>query len=142
MSQPNLKKEHSMLQIFAVLTIAFTFTLSAQTQQEAAVTVTIVPSAQSGGPDKTEIIAGTVTGKCDECSIILYAKAGDVWYVQPQADAVYTTIRDGKWSNETHLGTQYAAILAKRDFIPPAKTLLLPKVGDRILGVTIVDGRR
>jgi hypothetical protein len=130
--------------VLAIATaIASTLSLTAQTfEQEAPIVITAVPSAGQGGSDKMEMIAGKITVKCEGCRVILFAKGGDLWYVQPLADAVYTTIRDGKWSNETHLGTQYAALLAIADYVPPSKTSVLPKEGDGIVAVTIVAGRK
>jgi signal transduction histidine kinase len=71
----------------------------------------------------------------------LYARSG-AWYVQPYADQPFTTINpDSTWSNSTHLGTEYAALLVKPDYTPPSLTIELPALGDGVLAVTIKEGR-
>jgi signal transduction histidine kinase len=50
--------------------------------------------------------------------------------VQPSADHPFTNIApDGEWSNSTHPGMQYAAILVGPDFHPQSKTDVLPTEG-------------
>jgi hypothetical protein len=110
---------------------------------ERPVTITTVPPAGAGGPDKTDLIAGKVSLNCDDCNVVLFAKGGDmVWYVQPLADAFNTPIVDGEWHNTTHLGLEYAALLAKPGYIPPAKTTVLPREGGEVVAATVVAGRK
>ena len=66
-----------------------------------------------------------------------------VWYVQPYAATPYTTIRsDGAWSNQTHLGTEYAALLVSPDFKPPASSPDLPEQAEGVVAHIDVQGRR
>jgi hypothetical protein len=96
------------------------------------------------GPDRTETIAGTVSGvnarECD-CQIVLYAK-GDVYYVQPYVDAPYTELRaDGAFENETHLGSHYLAALVKKSYKAAATILEAPPVGGEVLAITVVKAK-
>jgi len=47
---------------------------------------------------------------------------------------------DSRWSNSTHLGTEYAALLVQPGYHPPSKILALPGVGDGIVLVSTVQG--
>src|ERR1051325_2441295 len=70
--------------------------------------ITQIPPADQGGVIKLDVIKGRVTGAQSNQVIVLYARSG-AWYVQPWADKPFTTIAaDSTWSNETHLGTEYA----------------------------------
>jgi hypothetical protein len=109
---------------------------------EAPVVITSVPPVHPGGPEEMERIEGKVTVKCGECRVILFAKGGDTWWVQPFADSAYTPVVDGKWGNDTHLGTEYAAMLVTREYVPPAKAASLPKEGNGVVAVTVVPGRK
>jgi signal transduction histidine kinase len=61
--------------------------------------------------------------------------------VQPFVETPLTQVLpDGTWSNSTHLGTEYAALLVQRGYVPPPLTLSLPNTGDGVIAVTIVDG--
>jgi hypothetical protein len=116
---------------------------AAQTTKEApesSISITTVPAWDPGGPDKTGSIAGTVRTTCGNCMVVLYAH-GDVWYVQPWANQPFTKISNGKWSNQTHLGAEYAALLVKPGFQAPTQTGVLPS-GANVLATTTERGRR
>jgi signal transduction histidine kinase len=103
--------------------------------------LTTVPPADKGGRPELDTIKGRVTGAKSGERIVLYARSG-AWYVQPYADQPFTTINpDSTWSNSTHLGTEYAALLVKPDYTPPSLTIELPALGDGVLAVTIKEGR-
>jgi signal transduction histidine kinase len=102
--------------------------------------VTTIPPADKGGGTTLDRISGNVTGASSEHQIVLYARSG-AWYVQPFADDAFTRIStNGTWTNSTHLGTEYAALLVEPGFSPPASTTELPAVGPGVLAVEIVDG--
>src|SRR5437762_2832328 len=106
----------------AFLAMAICTAVLAQTDKAIPkVTITVVPPADPGGPDKMDTISGEVYGDCPKCKIMVYAK-GDAWYVQPFANQTDTAINDAKWTADTHLGMEYAAVLARADWHPPAKT--------------------
>jgi hypothetical protein len=91
--------------------------------------ITEIPS-KGAGPDALETIAGTVSGvKVKDCKVVIFART-NTWYVQPYIDSPDTTINDdGTWHNDTHLGSQYAALLVKASYKPPTTTGKLPTGG-------------
>jgi signal transduction histidine kinase len=104
------------------------------------VEVTRIPDADLGGRPVLAIITGRATGAGSEDRVVLFARSGE-WYVQPFIDQSYTKIQsDLTWSNSTHLGTEYAALLVRPGYVPPAVTSELPKEGDNVLAVMTVDG--
>lgn len=106
------------------------------------ITITVVPPWDPGGPDKMAPIEGTVTNAEQGCKVVIYAH-GDVWYVQPYVAAPHTTIeKDGQWHNDTHLGTEYAALLVRASYKPPATTGTLPAVRESVLAMTRVPGKK
>ncbi len=95
-----------------------------------------VPRAGSG-PTSRGNIAGRVVGLPNPSSykVVLYAHT-DRWYVQPLSASALTTIAsDGTWSNWTHLGDRYAALVVRASFQPMARTQTLPNVGGNVLAV-------
>lgn len=102
--------------------------------------ITSVP-AMGGGTDRLEDIAGSATGvNHKECKVILFALGGDTWYVQPYINSTNTEINpDGRWKNETHLGSRYAALLVKLSYRPPPTAHTLPTVGGDILASVSVQ---
>jgi hypothetical protein len=79
---------------------------------------TRIPQADPAGSASNDIIEGRVTGGSPGQKIVLYAKTGK-WYVQPLVDQPITDVRPNKkWTNATHLGTHYAALLVKDGYRP------------------------
>jgi hypothetical protein len=71
---------------------------------------------------------------------VLFAKSG-VWWVQPFANQPFTSIQsDGSWSNSTHLGTEYAALLVDPEYQPPAISVAAPNTGKGVIAVETVKG--
>ncbi len=94
--------------------------------------VTRVPVADPGGPEKLDYIEGRVSGAGADQQIVLYARSGGVWWIQPFANRQFTKIQDDStWKNSTHLGTEYAALLVKPGYHPESKFTTLPKEGRR-----------
>jgi hypothetical protein len=107
----------------------------------AAVQFTQVPEAGPGGETKTVKIAGRVTGAKPGQRIVLYARDG-TWYVQPFGSRPFTEIQpDGSWSNITHVGADYAALLVGRDYAPPRVADTLPAKGSSVIAVATVTGK-
>jgi hypothetical protein len=105
-----------------------------------AITFTEVPPAAEGGPDRTARIAGGVQGARRGDRIVLFAKSG-LWYVQPYLADPFTAIgEDSTWSASTHLGQEYAALLVRGGFVPPATLEALPAVGEQVAAVARVPG--
>src|SRR2546423_4648027 len=82
--------------------------------------ITDVPP-RGAGPEAVERIAGTASGvSVKECKVVIFART-DKWYVQPYIASPDTSINDdGSWENDTHLGSEYAALLVKTSYKPPA----------------------
>jgi hypothetical protein len=104
-----------------------------------AITITNAPNIPPG-PTGMGPIDGKVRGvNTEACQVVIFA-FGDMWYVQPFANAPYTDINeDGTWDTHTHGGFQYAALLVTEAYKPPNTTSLLPKVdGKKVLAMTKV----
>jgi hypothetical protein len=104
------------------------------------ITFTRIPQADPTGTARNDIIEGRVNGGSPGQKIVLYAKSGK-WWVQPLVDQPMTDIRPNtKWTNATHLGTQYAALLVKDGYRPQHVLESLPQTSDSILAVAVADG--
>ena len=100
-----------------------------------------VPRAAAGGVIDLERISGRVSGARSDQRVVLYARSGD-WYVQPYADQPFTKIEaNSTWSSDTHLGTEYAALLVDPGYVPTSRTINLPAPGAGVVAITVVDGR-
>src|ERR1700720_2201788 len=104
---------------------------------------TKIPVSAVGGLDNMDTIEGRVSGVRPEHRIVLYAKSGGRWWIQPFArDPLFTKIQaDSKWKNVTHLGEEYAALLVDPSYSPPQTTALLPATGGADATVSAVKGR-
>src|SRR5215471_20920014 len=99
---------------------------------------TRIPQADEAGRDKHDIIEGSVTGARAGQQIVLYARSG-TWWLQPLVNQPFTKIQsNAKWTNATHLGTEYAALLVEPNYRPPATTDTLPTPGGGVAAVAIV----
>lgn len=124
---------------FLLLTLGFLPGLTwAQGGGAYSIVITQVPPV-GGGPNRTEMIAGEVRGESpNDYRIVIFAHA-DMWYVQPYVAAPFTSIgKDGRWKSNTHLGHEYAALLVKPSYKPPATTIALPAIGGDVLAVEVV----
>lgn len=100
-----------------------------------------VPQAETGGPDKVDTIEGRVTGARADQQLVLYAKSEELWWVQPYTNRPFTRVhRDSTWKNETHLGTDYAALLVDEEYTPPDTTETLPVPGAGVAAVAVIKG--
>ena len=101
---------------------------------------TRIPQADPAGSSRNDIIEGYVTGGSPGEKIVLYAQSGK-WWVQPLIDQPITNLRPNfKWTNATHLGTRYAALLVKDGYRPERVLDSLPKTDDKVLAVAVVPG--
>lgn len=100
-----------------------------------------MPPNGEGGPVQTSLIAGRVIGGRSGERIVIFAKSGPQWWVQPATDQQFTEIRkDHSWSTSTHLGTDYAALLVERGYSPPNTTQFLPHIGGDVVAAAEVKG--
>jgi signal transduction histidine kinase len=101
---------------------------------------TRIPPKNPGGPLTMGVIKGRVEGPHEGLKLVLYARAGR-WYVQPYDYAPFTTIhQDSSWNSATHLGTDYAALLVRPVYVPPAVTDNLPTTDKDVVVVAITEG--
>jgi hypothetical protein len=116
----------------------------AQSNSRAKIRITRIPAySVIGGPDQVGLIKGTATGisDCQDCRVVLFARTNQ-WWVQPSADAPYTPIVNGNWQSETHLGAEYAAVLARPSYKASPTVESLPTLGGNILAIDIKQGKR
>ncbi len=122
--------------LVSCLLLAGCNTLQTATQASGpAIVFTGVPVAGGGNALKMSAISGRVIGGRDGQQIVLYARAIDdygqmTWFVQPFVLEPLTRIHsNSKWSNSTHPGFEYAALLVNPGFQPPWTTHVLPTEG-------------
>ena len=108
--------------------------------ESAAIAFTKVPPSDAGGTELVDDIAGRVTGAAAGQRVVLFARSGGKWWVQPGPGDPYTTIAgDGTFSQSTHLGTEYAAILVDAAYRPPYTTPALPAKGGSVLAIATIE---
>lgn len=97
-----------------------------------------------GGPATRAHIGGNITGEFDSAVVVvIYARANDVWYVQPDPQSAKHLLRsDRSFSTWTHTGSDYAILVARPTFTPLAAAEFLPLVESDILAHLIVEGER
>ena len=101
---------------------------------------TRVPPAIEGGSDKLDVIEGKVTGGSSKEQLVLYARTGK-WWIQPLAREPFTIIQpDSTWTNSTHLGTDYAALLVESGFHPATMLTEVPARGGGVVAVATTPG--
>jgi hypothetical protein len=102
---------------------------------------TRVPQADPGGKEKNDIIEGVVKRAKPGQQIVLYARSGK-WWLQPLHSNPFTKIaKSAKWTNATHLGTEYAALLVDPGFRPESTYDALPEAGGAVAAVATVRGQ-
>lgn len=101
---------------------------------------TRIPPATEAASDELDVIEGRVIRGNPPLKLVLYAKTGN-WWIQPLRNEPYTNVRpDGTWTNNTHLGTDYAAVLVESGFHPATALKEIPSRGGSVLAVTTVKG--
>lgn len=121
--------------VFAAVVVAFVCgSVMADGPPAAKIEFTEIPKAGAGS-DSQGNIAGVVKGveHPEQFKVVLYAHT-DWWYVQPLTIEPLTDIAsDGTWSNWTHLGYRYAALVVRSSFHADAKVKSLPHVGGDVI---------
>jgi hypothetical protein len=104
---------------------------------------TKLPPAGEGSAYLLRPIAGRVTGARPNQRVVLFARAG-VWWLQPLGvDHPFTAIqRDSTWSNSTHPGSAYAALLVDAGYKPSLTLDALPQKGGLVQAVVTAEGSR
>ena len=129
-------KPGSLAQVWAPIFLILTLFLSgcSRSSKGPFVQFTRVPPAGEGGPDKLDSIEGRVRNGRPGERIVVYAKAGAVWWIQPLATQRFTNIAsDGTWKTSTHLGSEYAAILVDPEYQPSSTLKALPRTGSGVV---------
>jgi len=111
---------------------------------DAQIEITAIPPYEpAGGPNTHADIGGKVGGKIETgYSVVLYARASDIWYIQPTAYAALPIRPDNTWTSWTHTGSSYAALLVRPGFEPIPRLDLLPQIGGYVVARATVDGTR
>lgn len=126
--------------LLAISCMVFSGCRAPHTNAGPTIEFTKVPLAEEGGPEKLDVIEGRVIGDHPYLKIILFARSG-AWYVQPFANQPFTQIQaDSSWRSTTHLGTEYAALLADSEYQPPPVIDALPREGGGVIAVARVKG--
>jgi hypothetical protein len=103
---------------------------------------TRIPQSDPSGNEKNDIIEGIIKGGRPEHRIVLYAHSGDKWWLQPLRNNPFTRVQaSGKWTNATHLGAEYAALLVEPNFRPPVTYDALPPRGGDIAAFIVARGQ-
>jgi len=105
----------------------------------AGIQITTTPRRGSGGPEEMDDISGKVTAvDPKDTRVVIYAHAGDRWWIQPFEDAPMTVIRSNlQWSARIHLGFEYAALLVYRNFVPQKQPMGLPQIEGCVWAVAV-----
>jgi hypothetical protein len=101
------------------------------------------PYDPRGGPATRAHIGGLVKGDVEAgVVVVIYARAKDIWFVQP-FPGVKTSLRsDHSFSNWTHTGSEYAVLVVQLDFHPPDTVTELPLADKDVLAHLVVEGER
>ena len=101
---------------------------------------TRIPQADPAGRQKNDIVEGVVQGAKPGQSVVLYAKSGK-WWIEPLFSQPFTKVQaNSKWTNATHLGTDYAALLVEANYKPQPSIDTLPVTGGGVAAVSVVPG--
>ena len=123
------------------LMLALLPSLSAFGQDAYKIKINSVPKDPPGEAMASDQITGIVTGgdtnQYTQFKVVIYARGGEVWWVQPTVASPLTDVAsDGTWNSDTHGGEDFAALLVKPTFQPDAKLDAIPKVKGDIIAVT------
>lgn len=114
---------------------------SAKRTIEPKISFTQVPQGNPGDRNLQDVMEGTVSGEQSDQRMVIYSKAGELWWLQPLLTSPFTTILpDHVWRNETHLGTDYAVLLVDPSYEPAAVLDQLPNRGPGIAAVAVAHG--
>lgn len=101
-----------------------------------------VPRADRGGPDQLDTIEGHVTASKPGQQIVLYAWSEGLWWIQPYTEKPFIVIEgNSRWKSQTHLGSEYAALLVNPGYRPPFATEDLPAAGAGVVAETVIKGQ-
>lgn len=115
--------------------------LAGATRPKVQADISVVPPYEpNGGADTRADIGGRLVGdNVTDYRVIIYARA-DLWYRQPMPDISIPVGADGTWKSWTHTGSNYAALVVRRDVGLSTRLDVLPRVGGNIVAIAIVEG--
>ncbi len=126
------------MQALATL-VVFGSLLTSCAHPEPSIAFTQIPPYAEGSSDSSTSSAGRASNVRPGQSIVLYAKSG-AWWVQPFATHPFTAVQgNSTWSNRTHPGNAYAALLVAAGYHPSLKTDILPEKGGPVLAVATAE---
>ena len=142
-SRPNVRFGLILALVFGTFIV---FVLNSCATRQAAnkpsIEFSVIPQAEEGNPNKSSPISGRVIGGHAGQRIVLFARSG-IWWVQPTVDEPFTDIQlDSTWTNSTHPGTEYAALLVEPGYRPPPTIEKLPSEGGDVIAVKFVQGKK
>jgi len=138
-SQPQVSRREAVAAVSAALLASCH---SGHGDTSPSIEFTRIPQADPGGREKNDIIEGTATHARAGHQIVLYAKSGK-WWVQPLVNHPFTRLQENsKWTNATHLGTEYAALLVEPGYRPVPVINALPRPGGNVVAVATVPGQK
>jgi hypothetical protein len=103
----------------------------------------VPPYDENGGPETHATIGGMVSGAfTTNYNILIYTRAADTWFIQPITGprCRVPIASDGTWTNWTHLGSSYAAIVVQPEYCASSRLDILPSVGGPVLARAVVEG--
>jgi hypothetical protein len=110
-----------------ILAVLICFLLVGCSHDRPSIVFTQIPVASLGGPNTSGVLAGKVTGSKPGDRIVLYARSGNQWWIQPSLAAPFTQIRqDATWTATIHLGVEYGAVLVRGEYRTDAVISALP----------------
>ncbi len=128
------------LPALALMVCSFPSCFKARPPAAPSIEFTQVPPFAEGTALKLYDIAGRAKGAQPGQRVVLYARSG-VWWVQPLSDKPFTSLDSHSvWSNRTHPGSAYAALLVTPGFHPPSKMDVLPEVGSFVVAIAQTQG--
>jgi hypothetical protein len=117
--------------------------LPAQEREAPQIKIVVVPPKKPGNPVDVYRISGSVSGvrQTKDYAVVIYAFAGDQWWVQPFDYQPKTAIRNGKFETVTHGGSVYAALLVRSGYMPETPIQALPSVDVDVVAIDSVAGK-
>jgi hypothetical protein len=114
---------------------------NAKQMVEPKISFTQVPQWNPGDRNLQDVMEGTVSGEQPNQRMVVYSKAGAMWWLQPLLTSPFVAILpDHAWRSETHLGTDYAVLLVDSSYQPTAVLDRLPDRGSGIAAVAVAHG--
>jgi hypothetical protein len=133
---------NELLALLSVLMLAPGCQRGAQQKPRAVISFTQVPESNPGDHDQQDVIEGKVSAARPGQRMVVYAKCGELWWLQPLLTSPFTMIwSGGVWRNETHLGTAYAALLVDASYHPAACLRRVPDAGGNVIAVGVTPGQ-